>query len=261
MLPSLTLISSPGDFRWVAVKGDMSKKQEVSLKDLLEAGVHFGHQAARWNPKMASYLYAVKDGVHVFDLVKTKKSLDEAAAFVRDWTATGKTILFVGTKRQAQAVIRQQAQKAGLPFVCQRWLGGTLTNWEQIQKSIKQLIEMKGAREKGEYKKYTKKERLLLDREIARLEKLFGGLASLEKPPEALFVVDVQKERIAVREAIRKGLELVAMVDSNSDPDGISYPIPANDDAVGSISLIVVAIATAEKEGIEKYGENKPTKY
>lgn len=233
----------------------MPKKQKISLKDLLEAGAHFGHQAARWHPKMAPYLYGVKEGVHVFDLVKTKKALEEAVKFIRNWTATGKTIVLVGTKRQAQAVIRQQAEKAGLPYVCERWLGGTLTNWEQIKKSLDQLVQMKEARAKGEYKKYTKKERLLLDRQIGRLEKFFGGLVGLEAPPEALFVVDVQKEKIAIKEARKKGLKIVAVVDSNSDPDDIDYLIPANDDAVGAVRLIVSAVAEAAREGKEEYAK------
>lgn len=225
------------------------KKTKVSLKELLEAGVHFGHQKARWNPKMKPYLYGVKDGVHVFDLAKTKKGLDDACDFVRQFVAKGGVIVFVGTKRQAQAIVAEEAKKAGVPFVAQRWLGGTLTNWEQIKKSIDQLNEMKDERKKGAYKKYTKKEQLLLDRKIGRLERFFGGIATLEKPPEALFVVDVHKEALAVKEAKKKEITIVGVVDSNSDPDMVDYAIPSNDDAVGAIKLIVSTVAEAAKEG------------
>jgi len=227
------------------------KKKEISLKDLLEAGAHFGHQAERWNPKMKPYLYTVKDGVHVFDLVKTKEGLQKAIEFVRKFSAEGKTIVFVGTKRQAQAIVAEEAKKIGVPYISQRWLGGTLTNWEQIKKSIDQLVEMKEKMAKGEYKKYTKKERLLLDRKIRWLERFFGGIVSLKGLPEALFIVDIQKESLAVKEAKKKGLTVVALVDSNADPDMVDYVIPANDDAVGTIKLIVAAIAEAVKEGKE----------
>lgn len=229
----------------------MKKKKQISLKKLLEAGTHFGHQAARWNPKMKTYLYTVKDGVHVFDLVKTKEGLEKAVEFVRKFVAEGKTIVFVGTKRQAQAIISEEAKKIGIPYVSQRWLGGTLTNWEQIKKSIDQLVEMKEKRKEGEYKKYTKKEQLLLDRKINKLEKFFGGLVLLEKLPEALFVVDVRKEELAVKEAKKKDLIVVGLVDSNADPDLVDYVIPGNDDAVGAIRLVVSAMAEAVKEGQE----------
>lgn len=230
---------------------------KISLKDLLEAGAHFGHQAARWNPKMKPYLYTVRDGVHVFDLSQTKKGLEEAAAFVKTTAAKGGKIVFVGTKRQAAAIVMEEAKKAGVPYVSKRWLGGTITNWEQIKKRIEKLTEMKEKREKGEYKKYTKKEQLLLDREIARLEKFFGGLVGLKELPAAIFVVDTKKEVTAVREANQKEIPVVAIVDSNSDPDLVDYVIPANDDAVGAIKLIVGAIGEAAKEGREKFAKKK----
>jgi len=230
---------------------------KTSLKDLLEAGAHFGHQAARWNPKMKPYLYTVRDGVHVFDLAKTKEGLDKACEYVRKLTAEGEKIVFVGTKRQAEAIVKEEAKKAGVPYVSERWLGGTITNWEQIKKSIEKLTEMIEKREKGEYKKYTKKEQLLLDREIARLEKFFGGLVSLKELPAAIFVVDTKKEVTAVKEAEQKGITVVAIVDSNSDPDLVDYVIPANDDAVGAVKLIVGAIAEAAKEGREKFEKKK----
>jgi small subunit ribosomal protein S2 len=228
----------------------MSKSlYEVPLKDLLEAGCHFGHQSRRWNPKMQPYIWQAKEGVHIFDLVKTAAKLKEACLALRDLVAEGKTVTFVGTKRQAQAVIKEEAKKTGVPYVAQRWLGGTITNWEQIKKSLDKLIEMREKKEKGEYEKYTKKENVLIDREIDRLSRFLGGLVDLKEPPEALFVVDVKREIAAVKEAKKKGIKVFAIVDSNADPDLVDYVIPANDDAVRSIKLIVAKIAQAVEEG------------
>lgn len=233
--------------------------RKITLKELLEAGCHFGHQTRRWNPKMKLYLYDVRDRVHIFDLVKTKEGLEEAMKAGRKAAAEGKRIVFVGTKRQAQAIIEEEAKKAGVPYVSERWIGGTITNWEQIKKSIERLIKMTETRKKGEYKKYTKKEQLLLNREIARLEKFYGGLVGLEKAPEILFIVDVKKEEVAVKEARKKEVPVIAIVDSNSDPDGADWVIPANDDAVGSIKFITEKIAEAVKEG-RKIREKKNDK-
>lgn len=245
----------------MVVKTKIKSKLKVTLKDLLEAGCHFGHQSRRWNPKMKPYLYGARDGVHIFDLTKTKEGLEKAAAFAQEIAAKGETILFLGTKRQAHAIIREEAQKIGVPFVAERWLGGTITNWPQIKKSVDKLAEMTEKRDKGEYKKYTKKERLLLDREIRRLEKFFGGLTSLKELPKAIFVVDAKKEEAAVKEAKREAITVMAIVDSNTDPDLVDYAIPANDDAVGSIKLIVSVVAEAVMKGKEawkKKGKNKP---
>ena len=226
---------------------------KVPLEELLKAGCHFGHQAKRWNPLMASYLYTVRDGIHIFDLVKTQFGLEEACKFVRDLTKKNGKIIFVGTKRQAQEIIKAEATRVGMPFVIERWLGGTIPNWEEIKKRIDRLGEMKEKREKGEYEKYTKKENLLIDREIKKLEKFFGGLTGLEKLPEAIFVVDVNREITAVKEARIKGIKVVAIVDSNSDSDIVDYVIPSNDDAVRSIKLIVEKISDAvEKERSKK---------
>ena len=222
---------------------------EIALKDLLEAGSHFGHQSRRWNPKMKPYLYGVRDGIHIFDLVKTKEGLDQAIEYVRKLTAEGKNIGFVGTKRQAQAIIMEEAKNAGMPYVSHRWLGGIITNWEQIKKSLDRMLDLMEKRENGELKKYTKREQLLFDREIAKFEKYLGGLKDLKNPPDALFVVDVKKEDSAVKEAKRKGIMVVGIVDTNSDPDMIDYVIPANDDAIGSVKLIVSAIGSAAREG------------
>ncbi len=234
-----------------------TKKPEITLKALLEAGCHFGHQARRWNPKMRPYLYDVRDGIHIFDLVKTKEGLEKAIEAVRKMAAEGKRIVFVGTKRQARAIVEEEAKKAGVPWISERWVGGTLTNWEQIKKNIDKLAEMTEKRKKGEYKKYTKKEQLLLDKEIARLQKFYGGLAGLEKAPEVLFVVDVKKEDVAVREAKKKEVPVIALVDSDSNPDWADWVIPANDDAVGSIKFIVEKIGEAVREGKEIFEKKK----
>ncbi len=224
---------------------------KIELKDLLDAGCHFGHQAQRWNPKMADFLYGTREGIHIFDLVKTKENLEKAIDLVRNITSEGGKIIFVGTKRQAQTIVKEEAQKAKMPFVVERWLGGTITNWESIKKSVNKLKDLTAKKESGEFKKYTKKENLLIDREISRLQKFFGGLVDLEELPAAIFVVDVKKEKAAIKEAAKKNIKIIAVVDSNSDPDLIDCVIPANDDAFGSIKLIVGAIGQAAKEGRE----------
>ena len=224
---------------------------KIELKDLLDAGCHFGHQSQRWNPKMANYLYGEKEGIHIFDLAKTKESLEKAMEFVQETTASGGKIIFVGTKRQAQAIVKEEAIKAKMPFITERWLGGIVTNWDNIKKSINKLKDLKAQKEEGVLKKYTKKENILIDREISRLERFFGGLADLEDLPAAIFVVDVKKEKAAIREAAKKNIKIVAIVDSNSDPDLVDWIIPANDDAVGSIKLIVESLGKVAKEGRE----------
>ena len=218
---------------------------KVTLKDLLEAGAHFGHQARRWNPAMAKYVYAERDGVHIFDLVKTKQGLDEAVEFLSRITAEGKTILWVGTKRQAQEVVKREAIRTGFPYMTTRWVGGLLTNWGQTKKRLERLADLKSKREKGELKVYTKREQLLLDREIVKLEKSFGGVVTMAQVPDAVFVVDSHREEVAVREANRLKIPVVAMVDTNSDPDLVDYVIPINDDAVAAVELVVTAIADA----------------
>jgi small subunit ribosomal protein S2 len=233
------------------------KKSEISLEALLEAGCHFGHQSRRWNPQMEPYLYGVREGVHVFDLVKTKENLEEALDFVKEVTAKGGEVLFVGTKRQAKAVIKEEAKKIGAPFVSERWLGGTITNWGQIKKSIKKLHDLREKKEEGEFEKYTKKENILIDREIARLERFFGGLTNLDSLPEAIFIVDVKKEKAAAREARMRGIKVIGIVDSNADPDLVDSIIPANDDAIASIKLIVEAMAGAVRGGKELFEKKK----
>jgi small subunit ribosomal protein S2 len=221
--------------------------KDISLQDLFDAGCHFGHRKTRWNPKVTPYLYGEKENVHIFDLVKTKKALEEGATFAKATAAEGGQIIFVGTKRPAQPIVREAAEKIGTPYVANRWLGGTITNWEVIGQKIKKLQELKENR--GQDKSLTKKENLLIDREIRKLEEDIGGLVSLTDVPAAIFVVDAKKEELAVREANRRGVKVIAMVDTDSNPDGVDYVIPANDDGTKSIELIVNVIAEAVGEG------------
>lgn len=222
---------------------------KVDVKKLLETGAHFGHQSRRWNPKMAPYLYGVQDGVHVFDLIKTKKLLVEALNVLQDGAKNGKAILIVGTKKQAKDKVREVAQETGCFFVNERWLGGTLTNFDQIKKSTKKLSEMKKKMEAGEYKQFTKKERLLAEREIARLERFFGGVAELEELPDIMVIMDIKRGIGAVKEARDKGIEIVGIVDSNADPGLIDYPIPMNDDATKALEYVLTLIRDAILEG------------
>ncbi|MDZ7586802.1 MAG: 30S ribosomal protein S2 [Patescibacteria group bacterium] len=221
----------------------------IKLKELLEAGCHFGHQARRWNPKMEEFIYAKKGGVHIFDLGITAKKLKEALEFVQKLSGEGKKIIFVGTKRQAAEVIREQAEKCGMPYVVVRWLGGIITNWEQIKKSLDKMMDLEEKKSQGEFKKYTKRENVLIDKQIEKLSRFLGGLRTLKENPGAIFIVDVKKEIAAVKEARMKNIPVVALVDTNTDPDLIDYPIPANDDAVSSIKLIVAKIAEAVMAG------------
>ena len=221
----------------------------VTLEQLLEAGSHFGHQVRRWNPKMAPYIYAVHDGVHVFDLAKTREALLEACEALKTASSEGKVILLVGTKRQAREMIEEAASRTGMPYVSTRWLGGMMTNFEQIKRSLKKLEDMKRMRDTGGYETYTKRERLLIDREIASLERILGGMSTMKRLPDMLFIVDTHEESTAVKEAKAAGIPVVGIVDTNSDPTDIRWPIPANDDAVKSLSLLITTCADAIAEG------------
>lgn len=225
--------------------------KEVSLKELLEAGCHFGHQTTRWHPKMKEYIYTARDGIHIFDLVKTKKGLEEAAQKAREIAAKGGKIIFVGTKRQAQDIVKEAAQKAGMPYIAERWVGGLLTNWGQVKKRINLLADLKAGREENRFKDRTKKERILIDREIAKLERSFGGISDLKGVPEAIFVTDARKDSGAIKEANGIGVTTIAIVDTNVNPGGVDYVIPANDDASKSLQLIVDTIREAIEEGIK----------
>src|SRR5215510_6054322 len=221
------------------------------MKELLEAGVHFGHQVRRWNPKMKEYIFGERNGIYIIDLQKTQRMFREAIAFVTNLIAEdkGKTVLFVGTKRQAQDAIREEAEKCGQYFVNQRWLGGLLTNFQTVQKSIKRLKDLESMQTDGRYEKMTKKERIKLDRERESLNKNLSGIKAMTRLPDAVFIIDVKKEEIAVAEANRLGIPIVAVVDTNCSPEGIDYVIPGNDDALRAVRLFASRIADAIVEG------------
>ncbi len=221
----------------------------VSMKTLLETGVHFGHRARRWNPKMKPYIFTERNGIHIIDLQQTVKQLDEAYALVRDTVANGGTVLFVGTKRQAQETIAQEAERCGMPYVNQRWLGGTLTNWRTIRERIQTLKDMERRRDAGEWDLLTKKEALMLQRKLNKLQIRLGGIREMKGLPDLLFVVDVNREATAVKEANILEIPVIAIVDTNCDPDLIDYLIVGNDDAIRAIRLITSVIANAVIEG------------
>jgi len=221
----------------------------VSMKQLLEAGVHFGHQTRRWNPKMAAYIFTERNGIYIIDLQKTVKKLEEAYNFVRGLSEQGQTILFVGTKKQAGDSIREEALRAGAHYVNARWLGGMLTNWSTIRTRIDRLARLRTMQEDGTFDALTKKEVAKLNLEIEKLEKFLGGIKTMEKLPGALFVVDPRKEKIAVAEARKLDIPVVAIVDTNCDPDDIDYIIPGNDDAIRAVKLISQIMANALIEG------------
>lgn len=221
---------------------------DISLETLLETGAHFGHQTKRWNPKMAPYVYGVKDGVYIIDLIKTKQELEKAFKVLQKATKEDKVILFVGTKKNSREKIREIAEETGNPYVDERWLGGTLTNFEQIRNSVKTLDDLKEGMSSGEFNDRTKKERLLIDRKIEKLERFVGGLRKLEKAPDLMVVADVKRERGAVFESKAAGVDLVGLVDTNSDPTEITYPIPVNDDATAAVVYVLDLIKQAIME-------------
>ncbi len=230
----------------------------VSMKQLLEAGVHFGHQTRRWNPKMARYIFTERNGIYIIDLQKTVKKLEEAYAFVKEIAANGETVLFVGTKKQAGDSVKEEAERAGVHYVNARWLGGMMTNFKTIQKRIKRLEQLRKMQEDGTFERLTKKEVIKLEQEIEKLEKYLGGIKSMDKLPGALFIVDPRKERIAVAEAKKLGIPIVAIVDTNCDPDEIDYVIPGNDDAIRAVKLIASTMADAIIEGRQGLQEAAP---
>lgn len=221
----------------------------VSMKQLLEAGVHFGHQTRRWNPKMARYIFTERNGIYIIDLQKTVKKLEEAYMFVRDVAANGDNVLFVGTKKQAGESIKEEAERAGAYYVNARWLGGMMTNFKTIRRRIQRLEQLRKMQEDGTFDRLPKKEVGKLELEIEKLEKYLGGIKTMDKLPGALFIVDPRKERIAVAEAKKLGIPLVAIVDTNCDPDEIDYVIPGNDDAIRAVKLIAGTMADAIIEG------------
>ena len=221
----------------------------VSMKQLLEAGVHFGHQTRRWNPKMAPYIFTERNGIYIIDLQKTVRKLEEAYMFVRDLSAEGKSVLFVGTKKQAQDSIREEAIRAGAHYVNARWLGGMLTNFRTIRGRIARLAQLRAMEEDGTFDLLPKKEVIKLNHEIEKLEKFLGGIKNMDKLPGALFIVDPRKEKIAVAEARKLNIPIVAIVDTNCDPDDVDYVIPGNDDAIRAVKLIASTMANAFPEG------------
>jgi len=226
-----------------------TKMAIISMKKLLEAGVHFGHQTRRWNPKMAEYIFTERNGIYIIDLQKTSDKVDEAYSFIKEVVSEGDEILFVGTKKQAQESTKTEAARCGMHYVSQRWLGGMLTNYSTIRKRIERLNELKTMEEDGTFKLLTKKEVFKLKNEAERLEKFLGGIKNMDKLPGALFVVDPRKEKIAVQEAKILGIPVVAIVDTNCDPDEVDYVIPGNDDAIRAVKLLTATVADAVLEG------------
>ena len=232
----------------------------ISMKQLLEAGVHFGHQTRRWNPKMAPYIFTERNGIYIIDLQKTVKKIDEAYEFMKEVAASGKPVLFVGTKKQAQAAIADEANRCGMFYVNQRWLGGMLTNYKTISQRIKRLYEIQAMEEDGTFDKLAKKEVIKLKLEESKLEKFLGGIKEMKGMPGALFVVDPKKEKIAVKEARILDIPVIGIVDTNCDPDDVDYVIPANDDAIRAVKLIAGCMADAiiEANQGESFDEGEP---
>lgn len=229
-----------------ALMGKKEKNMQTTLKEMLEAGVHFGHQKSRWNPKMAPFIFTTRNNIHIFDLTKTADSLEEAIKFVKSLAKENKTILFVGTKKQGQAIVKEAAESCGMPYVNERWLGGMLTNFETFLSLSKTLRDLKAKIEKNEFS--TKKQSVVAKKKEEKLETNLGGTTKMKRLPDALFIVDVVKENNAVNEAIKLGIPVIGLVDTNANPDLIDYPIPGNDDAVKSISLVAKEIAAAINE-------------
>ena len=229
------------------------------MKELLEAGVHFGHQTKRWNPKMKEYIFGERNGIYIIDLQKTLKMFKDASKYVTDLCASGKTVLFVGTKRQAQDAVAEEATRAGMPYINQRWLGGLLTNWVTVQKSVKRLQELDEMATDGRYELLTKKEVIKLERERKHLQANLAGIKNMKRLPDALFIVDSNNEAIAVKEARKLGIPVVAVVDTNCDPTFVDYVIPGNDDALRAIRLFTSKISDSAIEGVNLVGDKQFT--
>lgn len=232
----------------------------VSIEDLLKAGTHFGHLTRRWNPKMKSYIFMERNGIHIIDLMHTQARLEAAANAVMRFSKMGRKVLFVGTKKQAREIVKKHAKEAGAPYTVERWLGGTLTNFQTIRKSIRRMENIQKMEEEGTLAQLKKKERLMKAREFEKLDKVLSGIAAMPKIPGAVFIVDINREHIAVKEARKLNIPIIAIVDTNCDPDLVDYPIPANDDALKSIDLITGVIARAYSEGIKARDIEEATK-
>ncbi len=220
-----------------------------TLLELLEAGVHFGHQTSKRYPKTKPYIFGIRNGIHIINLEKTVEKLKEALDFIKEVSKKNGTILFLGTKKQAKDIIKKSAQEVNMPYITERWLGGTFTNLSTIVKNVKKMKKMEEEKEKGEFKKYTKKEQLKFEKEIEKLKKLFEGLRELNKLPEAIFIVGINEEETAEKEAVKKKVPIISIIDTNSKPQNVAYPIPANDDGIRSIKMIVDLVVEAIKEG------------
>ena len=227
--------------------------QIPSMQELLEAGVHFGHQVRRWNPKMKQYIFGARDGVHVIDLAFTVEKLEEACKFVKGLGEEGKILVMAGSKKQARPIVIEEANRSGAMYIAERWIGGLLTNFEQTSRNLKKLRDLKAKKESGEFRDRTKKELLLIDREIAKLERFYGGVQNLEKLPDAIFIIDVRREENACREAVRKKIPVVAICYTNADTTLVAYPVPGNDDAIKAITIVTATIADAYLEGRKAY--------
>ena len=223
--------------------------EPTTMKELLEAGVHFGHQTRRWNPKMKPFIFTARNGIHILDLSQTVDRITAAEAFVRESAAAGREVLFVGTKKQAQEVVRAEAERAEMPYIVNRWLGGTLTNWQTIQARIDHMLRLEQQEATGQFELLPKREALKRHEEIERLRRYLGGLRHMTRLPGVMFIIDVPKEDLAVKEAVRLGIPIVAVCDTNADPTGVAYPIPSNDDAIRAIRLITTRITDAILEG------------
>lgn len=233
---------------------------EITLKQLLEAGCHFGHKAERWHPKAKEFIYEEREGIHVIDLARTKAGLTQAALFIKDTAKNGKSVLFIGTKKQASAIIKEEASRVGASYISQRWIGGFLTNWEQVHKNLERIRKLTEEEKNQAWKKYPKHERVKLSRYLRKLEKFYGGVINLRQLPDAVFIIDIKRESIAVYEAQKMNIKVVGVVDTNSDPSKIDYPVPANDDAVGSIRLLVKYLADAYLEGKNEFEKEQAKK-
>lgn len=232
--------------------------KQITLEDLLQAGCHFGHKAEKWHPKMEEYIYTVKDGIHIIDLAKTKQSLEEAREAVKRFAMEGREVLFVGTKRQAKSVVKEHAQQVGAPYLTERWIGGFLTNWESIRQNIDKANRMQQEKDANEWQKFPKHEQVKLTKYLERLKATYEGVLQLRDYPKAICVTDAKKEYAAIKEARRIGVVVIAIVDTNVDPSLVDYPIPANDDAIGSITYIVDALTEAYREGKEQQEKEEP---
>lgn len=225
--------------------------EEVTVEELFEAGAHFGHVVKKWNPKMKKYLWGAMNGIHIFDLEKTIEGLNEACKSLTAMAASGKRIVLVGTKRQAKQMVEEEAKRIGVPYITQRWMGGLITNWRQVKQTIDRLNKLKKDKEDGTLKKYTKKEQVLFDKEIARLERVVGGISTLKEAPEVVVIIDTHKERLVVREASSRKVSIVGLVDSNANPDNVNYIIPMNDDSAKGLEIVISALGKAIEKGLK----------